>query len=136
MKTKVKDLNYRLVVFQDLNSREFFLVKSTAETKETIEWKDGQAYPLVKLHVTSASHPFYTGQEKMIDIEGRVDKFKNRQKAAQEAQELLKAKTVKTIKKASQKKPARQSNPLQDLKQSKPAKAKRSTVAKKSDSDD
>lgn len=98
MKADIHPTNYRPVVFQDLNNQQTFLIKSTVETKETIKWEDGQTYPLVKLHVTSASHPFYTGQEKMIDIEGRVDRFKSRQKTAQKAQDLLRAKTVKTLK--------------------------------------
>ena len=97
VKADLHPTNYRLVVFQDLNSQTGFLVKSTAESKETIKWEDGQTYPLVKLHVTSASHPFYTGQEKMIDIEGRVDKYKNRQKSAQAAADQRQAKTAKAI---------------------------------------
>ena len=98
VKADLHPTNYRLVVFQDLNSQTSFLIKSTAESKETIKWQDGQTYPLIKLHVTSASHPFYTGQEKMIDIEGRVDKYKNRQKNAQVAAAQRLAKTSKAIK--------------------------------------
>lgn len=81
MKKALHPDNYRLVVFQDLNNDSTFLTKSTVETSETIKL-DGHEYPLVKVHVSSASHPFFTGQEKMIDIEGRVDKFKARVEAA------------------------------------------------------
>ncbi|HET6564680.1 MAG TPA: type B 50S ribosomal protein L31 [Xanthomonadales bacterium] len=70
--------NYREVVFQDLSSDFSFLTRSTIETKETIKWEDGQEYPLVKVEVSSASHPFYTGKHKVLDSGGRVDKFKKR----------------------------------------------------------
>lgn len=118
MKTNIQTTNYRLVVFQDLNNDASFLVKSTIAAEETIKWSDGQTYPLVKLHLTSASHPYYTGQEKLIDVEGRVDKFKNRQKQARAAKDQLKAKTLKTMKKQASDKPAAEANPLKNLKQS------------------
>jgi large subunit ribosomal protein L31 len=70
--------NYREVVFQDLSSDFIILTKSTIDTKETIKWKDGKEYPLVKVEVSSASHPFYTGKHKVLDSGGRVDKFKKR----------------------------------------------------------
>ena len=73
--------------------------QNNLKNHQTIKWKDGQTYPLVKLHITSASHPYYTGQEKLIDIEGRVDKFKNRQDAAKAAQAKLQAKTLKSLRK-------------------------------------
>jgi large subunit ribosomal protein L31 len=69
---------YREVVFQDLSSDFAILTRSTIETKETIKWEDGQEYPLVKVEVSSASHPFYTGKHKVLDSGGRVDKFKKR----------------------------------------------------------
>ena len=81
MKKDLHPQNYRPVVFQDLNNNTTFLTRSTVATDETIKL-DGVEYPLVKVHISSASHPFFTGQEKMIDIEGRVDKFKARQEAA------------------------------------------------------
>jgi large subunit ribosomal protein L31 len=55
-----------------------FKTRSTIETKETIQWEDGNEYPLVKVEVSSDSHPFYTGKHKMLDSGGRVDKFKKR----------------------------------------------------------
>jgi len=70
--------NYREVVFQDLASDFAILTRSTIESKETIKWEDGNEYPLVKVEVSSASHPFYTGQHKVLDSGGRVDKFKKR----------------------------------------------------------
>ena len=96
MKKSIHPDNYRPVVFQDLNTNWSFLTKSTVATDETIKWEDGNEYPLVKVHISSNSHPFFTGQEKMIDIEGRVDKFKARQEAAAARAEAMKAKASKT----------------------------------------
>jgi large subunit ribosomal protein L31 len=69
---------YREVVFQDLSSDFAFLTRSTIESKETIKWEDGNEYPLVKVEISSASHPFYTGKHKVLDSGGRVDRFKKR----------------------------------------------------------
>jgi large subunit ribosomal protein L31 len=82
MKKGLHPDTYRFVVFQDLNNGWSFLTRSTVATEETIKWEDGKEYPLVKVHISSASHPFYTGEEKIVDIEGRVDKFKARREAA------------------------------------------------------
>ena len=70
--------DYREVVFQDMTSDFKFLTRSTLSSKETIKWKDGNEYPLLKIHISSASHPFYTGQNKIMDTSGRVDKFRKR----------------------------------------------------------
>jgi len=70
--------NYREVVFQDLASDFAFLTRSTVKSKETIKWEDGNEYPLIKVEVSSASHPFYTGKHKLMDTGGRVDRFKRR----------------------------------------------------------
>lgn len=103
MKKDLHPANYRPVVFQDLNNNETFLTKSTVATDETIKL-DGVEYPLVKVHISSASHPFFTGQEKMIDIEGRVDKFKARQEAAAAKLDALKkAAAKKSAKKTDEK---------------------------------
>ena len=96
MKKSIHPENYRPVVFQDLNTNWSFLTKSTVATDETVKLEDGNEYPLVKVHISSNSHPFFTGQEKMIDIEGRVDKFKARQEAAKARAEAMKAKASKT----------------------------------------
>ncbi|MYB40175.1 type B 50S ribosomal protein L31 [Candidatus Saccharibacteria bacterium] len=110
MKADIHPSSYRPVVFQDINNGQNFLVKSTAQTKETIKYEDGQTYPLVKLHITSASHPFYTGQEKVIDVEGRIDKFENRRKAALAAREKLRAKTAKAGRKSAKSQPKAEKN--------------------------
>lgn len=99
MKKDIHPKNYRPVVFQDLSNGTMFLTRSTAATDETIKYEDGNEYPLVKIHISSASHPFFTGQEKLVDIEGRVDKFKARSAAAakkrEEAAKRSKAKSPK-----------------------------------------
>ena len=69
---------YRDVVFQDVTSDFKILTRSTLSSKETVKWEDGNEYPLVKIEVSSSSHPFYTGQNKLIDTIGRVDKFRKR----------------------------------------------------------
>jgi len=71
------------------------LTRSTAQTTETIKWKDGKTYPLIKVHISSASHPFFTGEEKIIDTEGRVDRFKARQAAAEARRSQLANKAKK-----------------------------------------
>lgn len=86
MKKDLHPQNYRLVVFQDLNNSQTYLTRSTVATDDTIKL-DGTEYPLVKVHISSSSHPFFTGEERIVDIEGRVDKFKARAKAAEEARE-------------------------------------------------
>jgi len=87
MKKDIHPTSYRPVVFQDLNNGFSFLTRSTVATDDTIKWKDGKEYPLVKVHISSASHPFFTGEERIVDIEGRVDKFKARAKAAEAARD-------------------------------------------------
>jgi large subunit ribosomal protein L31 len=80
MKKDIHPTDYRLVVFQDMSNGYSFITKSTAKTKETIKWEDGNEYPLIKLEISHMSHPFYTGKMKLVDTAGRVDKFKNRYK--------------------------------------------------------
>ena len=77
MKKGIHPENYRPVVFKDMSNDVTFISRSTINTKETVEI-DGVEYPLVKLEITSASHPFYTGKHKLVDTAGRVDKFLNR----------------------------------------------------------
>ena len=69
---------YQAVVFQDVTSDFSFLTRSTLSSKETIKWEDGETYPLIKVEVSSNSHPFYTGKQKIVDTAGRVDKFRRR----------------------------------------------------------
>lgn len=77
MKKEIHPDNYRPVVFKDMSNDEIFISRSTINARETIEI-DGVTYPLVKLEITSASHPFYTGKQKLVDTAGRVDKFMSR----------------------------------------------------------
>ncbi|MCR6701948.1 MAG: type B 50S ribosomal protein L31 [Dokdonella sp.] len=69
---------YQSVVFQDLASDFSFLTRSTMTSKETVKWEDGEEYPLIKVEISSHSHPFYTGKQKVADVGGRVDKFRKR----------------------------------------------------------
>jgi large subunit ribosomal protein L31 len=78
MKKEIHPENYRLVVFKDMSNDYMFVSKSTADTKETIKYTDGNEYPLVKLEISHKSHPFYTGKMKLVDTAGRVDKFRKR----------------------------------------------------------
>jgi len=70
--------NYQAVVFQDISSDFSFLTQSTMSSKEKIKWEDGKEYPLVKVEISSHSHPFYTCKQKVADAGGRVDKFRKR----------------------------------------------------------
>lgn len=104
MKKDLHPSSYRPVVFQDTSNGFAFLTRSTAQTQETIKWEDGNEYPLIKIHISSQSHPFFTGEEKIIDIEGRVDKFKARAEAAAKAKEAKLKAASKDSKKAAPKK--------------------------------
>ena len=97
MKSSIHPQDYRPVVFSDEVAGFSFLTQSTAQTNDTVKWEDGNEYPLVKVHISSASHPFFTGEEKIIDTEGRVDRFKNRAAAA----EARKAELANKAKKAA-----------------------------------
>jgi large subunit ribosomal protein L31 len=95
MKTDLHPTDYRPVVFSDDVAGFAFLTQSTAPTKDTVTWQDGNDYPLVKVHISSASHPFFTGEEKIIDTEGRVDRFKAKFAAAQARKVQLASKAKK-----------------------------------------
>ncbi|HEX7008854.1 MAG TPA: type B 50S ribosomal protein L31 [Phycisphaeraceae bacterium] len=75
-----KDIHpaYRPVVFQDVSANFAFVTRSTIKTKETIKWEDGKEYPLVRVDISSASHPFFTGKQKFVDTAGRVEKFQRK----------------------------------------------------------
>ena len=77
MRKGIHPENYRDVVFKDMSNGETTITKSTANTNETIEI-DGKEYPLIKLEISSASHPYFTGKMKFVDSAGRVDKFNKR----------------------------------------------------------
>ncbi len=82
MKSKIHPKNYRKVIFEDASSGERFLIGSTIKTEEKAAWTDNKEYPMVKVEISSASHPFYTGKETVVDTAGRVEKFKRRAAAA------------------------------------------------------
>ena len=75
MKKDIHPKEYRTVVFKDFSADYSFLGKSCANTKDTIQWEDGNEYPLIKLEISSASHPFFTGKMMFVDTAGRIDKF-------------------------------------------------------------
>jgi large subunit ribosomal protein L31 len=79
--------NYRDVIFMDTSTGTRFLIKSTIASKENDKWEDGNEYPLVKVEISSASHPFYTGKMKFVDSAGRVEKFQKKWGKAKEAAE-------------------------------------------------
>lgn len=87
MKKGIHPESYRPVVFRDSASGFTFLSKSCARAKQTVTWEDGKEYPLVILGISSASHPFYTGQQVFVDTAGRVDKFQQRLAKTKAAQE-------------------------------------------------
>ena len=78
MKKDIHPENYRPVVFHDPIADEKWLVSSTVETDKTIKWEDGNEYPLYSLAISSYSHPFYTGSQRLVDTEGRIDKFRKK----------------------------------------------------------
>ena len=95
MKSSIHPQDYRPVVFSDEVAGFAFLTQSTAQTNDTVKWEDGNEYPLLKMHISSASHPFFTGEEKIIDTEGRVDRFKARFAKAEERKQALANKAKK-----------------------------------------
>ena len=78
MKKDIHPKGYRFVVFKDMSNGEAFLSKSTAQSRETIKWEDGNEYPLIKLEISNTSHPFFTEKNVLVDTAGRIDKFKKR----------------------------------------------------------
>lgn len=78
MKKDLHPSNYRFVIFKDMSNGFTFLTRSTAASKETLKWEDGNEYPLIKLEISNTSHPFFTGQNMLVDTAGRIDKFKTK----------------------------------------------------------
>ena len=78
MKKGLHPESYRKVVFKDMSNGVTFLSRSTASSRETIPWEDGNEYPLIKLEISNTSHPFYTGKNMLVDTAGRIDKFRKR----------------------------------------------------------
>ena len=83
MKKDTHPKNYRYVVFQDVSCDYQFLTQSTIETKETIKWEDGKEYPLYKLDISHRSHPYFTGEQNLVDTAGRIEKFNKKYKKEQ-----------------------------------------------------
>ena len=69
---------YREVIYKDVSSDFAFLTRSSAQTRETMTWEDGKEYPLIKVEISSASHPFFTGKEKLLDTQGRIERFRKK----------------------------------------------------------
>ena len=82
MKKDIHPKAYKQVVFKDMSNGYSFLSRSTASSKETVKWEDGNEYPLIKLEISNTSHPFYTGKNVLVDTAGRIDKFNRRYKKA------------------------------------------------------
>jgi large subunit ribosomal protein L31 len=78
MKKGIHPENYKFVVFKDMSNGTTFLTRSGNSSKETIKWEDGNEYPIIKLEISNTSHPFYTGQNMLVDTAGRIDKFKKK----------------------------------------------------------
>jgi large subunit ribosomal protein L31 len=78
MKKEIHPSSYRLVVFKDMSNDHAFLTRSTAQSKETVMWEDGNEYPVIKVEISNMSHPFYTGKSIFVDTAGRIEKFKKR----------------------------------------------------------
>ena len=95
MKSSIHPQTFRPVVFSVEQGGFAFLPLSSGATDDTITWEDGNEYPLVKVHISSKSHPFFTGEEKIIDTEGRVDRFEARRKAAEARRAALANKAKK-----------------------------------------
>jgi len=75
MKKDLHPKDYRFVVFQDVSCDYSFLTRSTIQTKETITWKDGKKYPLYKVDISDKSHPYFTGEQNLVDTAGRIEKY-------------------------------------------------------------
>jgi len=78
MKQGIHPESYRFVIFKDMSNGTTFLTRSAAVAKDTIKWEDGNEYPIVKLEISNTSHPFFTGQNMLVDTAGRIDKFKKK----------------------------------------------------------
>jgi len=89
MKKDTHPKNYRKVVFRDISNDVEFITQSCAESKETVTWKDGNEYPLLKLEISAASHPFFTGKMQFVDTAGRIDRFNQKFKKSKFAKKEI-----------------------------------------------
>jgi large subunit ribosomal protein L31 len=103
MKKDIHPSEYREVVFRDKSAGFMFLTRSTATSTETVKYEDGKEYPVIDVQISSASHPFFTGEEKIIDTEGRVDRFKAKFAKAEERKAALINKAKKQAASAAKK---------------------------------
>ena len=87
MKKDIHPKGYKLVVFKGMSNGISFLSRSTASSKETVKWEDGNEYPLIKLEISNTSHPFYTGKNMLVDTAGRIEKFRKRYEKKKEPSE-------------------------------------------------
>lgn len=85
MKQDIHPDSYRKVIFEDVTSGKSFLLGSTIKTSKNAKWEDGTEYPVFQVETSSASHPYYTGETKIVDTAGRVEKFKARQAASKKS---------------------------------------------------
>lgn len=95
MKKDIHHKDFSPVIFRDSTNGFSVLTRSTATSNVTDKWEDGNEYPVVEVYISSASHPFYTGKEKLVDIEGRVDRFKAKAAKAAELRNKTAAKAAK-----------------------------------------
>jgi large subunit ribosomal protein L31 len=98
MKAEIHPDSYRKVIFEDVTSGKSFLFGSTIKTSKNAKWEDGKEYPVFQVETSSASHPYYTGETKIVDTAGRVEKFKARTAAAQSKKTTSTSKSAKTAK--------------------------------------
>ena len=87
MKKDLHPKEYRFVVFKDVSCDYSFLTRSTIHTKETIKWEDGKEYPLYKMDISNKSHPYFTGQQNLIDTAGRIEKFNQKYNLKESAEQ-------------------------------------------------
>ncbi|MCB9257113.1 MAG: type B 50S ribosomal protein L31 [Chitinophagales bacterium] len=78
MKNGIHPENYRKVIFKDISNDEAFLTQSCAPSKETMQWEDGNEYPVIKIEISNTSHPYFTGKMKFVDTAGRIEKFNSK----------------------------------------------------------
>jgi large subunit ribosomal protein L31 len=93
MKKDIHPTTYRSVIFKDISNGEMFLIASTVDTEKTEKWTDGKEYPLYEIEVSSTSHPFYTGDSRIMDTAGRAERFRNR--AAKAKADYKKKETIR-----------------------------------------
>ena len=111
MKKDLHPDNYRLVVFQDKSADFKFLTRSCAQSSETVQWEDGNEYPVVSVEISSASHPFYTGKQKFVDAAGRLEKFGKKYNWEESSKDQIEEAAKKRKKKAGKEKVSIQAVP-------------------------